>query len=165
VIAFSRIPLPRGIRARYPVTNRLPRFGWRNAMQRRTFNALLLAAIAAPFIAAGTAHAQAKTFRTYRPEEFKKLLASGKPTIVHIHADWCPVCRRQITIMNEAFKDPKYANVNLVRVNYDKDKQFLSDYKAPRHATIIVYRSGKEVKRISYDTDPERILAVLATAA
>lgn len=134
-------------------------------MHRRTFNALLLSILAVPFVSATAAIAQAKTFRTYRPEEFKKLLASGRPTIVHIHADWCPVCRRQITIMNEAFKDPKYAGVSLVRVNYDKDKQFLTDYSAPRHATIIVYRGGKEVTRISYDTDQGRILAVLATAA
>lgn len=54
-------------------------------MNRRTFGALALSAIAAPLAAS---RAFAMPFSEFQPEAFVKLLASGNPVVVHVHADW-----------------------------------------------------------------------------
>jgi thioredoxin 1 len=131
-------------------------------MNRRSFNALVLAALATPF--AVPIPALARDFAAYRPDSFPKLLGAGGSLIVHVHADWCAVCRAQMPIINQALAAPAYANVKTVRVNFDKDKQFLTDYKVVRQATIMAFKGGKEVARLTYDTNEENIRKTLAAA-
>ena len=93
-----------------------------------------------------------------------KLLAAGNPVIVHVHADWCSVCRAQIPIMERVLAGPAYKNVRTVRVNFDREKRFLADYKVVRQSTILIFKGGKEVAGLSYDSDPARIEQTLARA-
>jgi thioredoxin 1 len=130
-------------------------------MKRRTFSALLLAGLLMPGLFSS---AFASGFANYEAGGFRKLLASGVPVVVHVHADWCPVCRAQIPVMERVLKGAAYKNVRAVRVNFDRDKAFLSDYKIVRQSTIVVFKAGKEVARLSYDTDPARIEEVLEWA-
>lgn len=130
-------------------------------MNRRTFSALLLAAFAAPL---GGRRAFAMPFSEYQPEGFIKLLASGNPVVVHVHADWCAVCRAQMPVMDRVLSSAAYKGVRAVRVNFDREKRFLADYKVVRQSTIIVFKGGKEIARLSYDSDPERIEQTLARA-
>jgi thioredoxin 1 len=118
-------------------------------MNRRNFAALLLAAIAAP-LAAG--HARAMQFMEYRADSFVKLLATGNPLVVHVQ------------VMDRVLAGPAYKNVHAVRVNFDREKRFLADYKVVRQSTIIVFRGGKEIARLTYDADPQRIEQTLARA-
>ena len=106
----------------------------------------------------------ASGFANYEAGGCRKLLASGVPVVVHVHADWCPVCRAQIPVMERVLKGAAYKNVRAIRVNFDRDKAFLSDYKIVRQSTIVVFKAGKEVARLSYDTDPARIEEVLEWA-
>jgi thioredoxin 1 len=130
-------------------------------MNRRSFGALALAALTAPF-AAG--RALAMQFTEYQAESFVKLLVTGNPLVVHVHADWCSVCRAQMPVMDRVLAGAPYKNVRAVRVNFDREKRFLADYKVVRQSTIIVFKGGKEIARLSYDTDPERIEQTLARA-
>lgn len=130
-------------------------------MNRRHFGALALATLVAP-LAAGRAFAM--QFAEYRSDSFVKLLASGGPLIVHVHADWCSVCRAQMPVMDRVLAGPAYKNVRAVRVNFDREKGFLADYKVVRQSTIIVFKGGKEIARLSYDSDPQRIEQTLARA-
>lgn len=130
-------------------------------MNRRAFGAILLAAFASPFV---TKRAFAMPFAEYQPETFVKLLASSNPVIVHVHADWCSVCRAQMPVMDRVLSGTAYKNVRAVRVNFDREKRFLADYKVVRQSTIIVFKGGKEIARLSYDSDPQRIEQTLARA-
>lgn len=130
-------------------------------MNRRSFGALALAAFAIPFSASRT---PAMAFTEYQPDSFVKLLASGNPVIVHVHADWCSVCRAQMPVMERVLAGPAYKNVRTVRVNFDREKRFLADYKVVRQSTILVFKGGKEIARLSYDSDPARIEQTLARA-
>lgn len=125
---------------------------------RRLF--LVLGALA--FIAAAPAFA--KTFAPYEKSRLDAAIKSGGPVIVHVHADWCPSCRRQMSIMDELFKDPALAKVQTIRVNYDKDRDFLTAYKVTKQATIIAFKGGKEVSRVTYDPDPAKVTAVVRSA-
>ena len=130
-------------------------------MNRRAFSAFVLAAFAAPF---ATIRALAMSFVEYQPDAFVKLLASGKPLVVHVHADWCSVCRAQMPVMDRVLAGPAYKSVQAVRVNFDREKRFLADYKVVRQSTILIFKGGKEIARLSYDSDPARIEQTLARA-
>jgi thioredoxin 1 len=130
-------------------------------MNRRNFTALALAAFATPL---AFTHALAMPFAEYRADSFTKLLGSGGPVVVHVHADWCTVCKAQIPVMDRVLAGPAYKNVRAVRVNFDREKNFLTDYKVVRQSTIIVFKGGKEIARLSYDADPQRIEQTLERA-
>lgn len=130
-------------------------------MDRRKFAALMIAVMAMPF-AGG--QALAMQFTEYKAESFVKILSSGQPIVVHVHADWCPVCRAQMPIMDKLLAGAAYKNVRAVRVNFDKEKQFLTDYKVVRQSTILIFKGGKEIARLSYDADPQRIEQTLERA-
>ncbi len=119
-------------------------------MHRRGFLFLATAAAAAPLFAASTA--------------FAKSFAAGGPVVVHVHADWCTVCKAQIPVMDRVLSGAAYSKVRAVRVNFDKEKEFLTDYNVVRQSTIIIYKGGKEIARLSYDADPARIEQTLERA-
>lgn len=130
-------------------------------MNRRSFALLAAAAFTLPLSAS---RAFAKTFAEYRADRLLKLLAAGGPVVVHVHADWCAVCKAQLPVMERVLAGSAYKGVQAMRVNFDRDKQFLTDYRVLRQSTILVFKGGKEIARLSYETDPQRIEQTLATA-
>jgi thioredoxin 1 len=130
-------------------------------MNRRSFTALALAACAMPL---SLGRAMAMPFAEYQAGSFVKLLATGNAIVVHVHADWCSVCRAQMPVMDRVLAGTSYENVRAVRVNFDREKAFLTDYKVVRQSTIIVFKGGKEIARLSYDSNPARIEQTLARA-
>lgn len=130
-------------------------------MNRRRFTLLAAAAITLPFAAT---HAFARAFAEYNADRLRKLLSAGGPVVVHVHADWCAVCKAQLPVMERVLAGNAYKGVQAVRVNFDRDKQFLTDYRVVRQSTIIVFKGSKEIARLSYETDPEKIERTLAAA-
>lgn len=110
------------------------------------------------------APAAAKDFSSYDKVKLDAAIKSGVPVVVHVHAEWCTVCRKQIDVLNEIFKDPAIAKITAVRVNYDVDRDFVSAFKVKRQANILVFKGGKEVARIDYNPDPNRIEAAIRRA-
>ena len=123
---------------------------------------LFLAAFAS-FALIGSAFAFAG-FAPYDKAKFGALVQSGAPVIAHVHATWCSTCRRQETLMNEMLKDPRFAKVQAVRVDYDKDKDFEKAHNVNSRATILVFKGGKEVSRLVFDTDPAKIKKTIGAA-
>jgi thioredoxin-like negative regulator of GroEL len=117
----------------------------------------------AAFIALAAAPALAgKAFAPYEKAWLEAMIKAGEPVIVHVHADWCPTCRRQITIFDELFKEPAFARVQTVRVDYDRDRDFLAAYKVRSQSTILAFKGGQEVARLNGDTDWTKIRAAIA---
>lgn len=121
-------------------------------MNRRT----LLASTLSLGLIAGTQFALAADFKPYDPQVFDKSVASG-PVVVHIYADWCPVCKAQQPTLVSLSKDPKLAKVQFFTVNFDKDKAFLRSNKVANQSVILVFKGGKEVARLSGTTDAAQI--------
>jgi thioredoxin 1 len=122
---------------------------------------ILIAFAALAFIAAP---ALAKTFTPYDKAKLEAAIKSGAPVVVHVHADWCPTCRSQMSTMDKLFADPALAKIQTIRVNYDRDRDFLSAYKVTKQATIIAFKGGKEVARVTYDPSPDKVTAVVRSA-
>jgi thioredoxin 1 len=119
-------------------------------MHRRNLLSLFAASALA---AASGGVAFAADFSAYSAPSFDTALKSGAPVIVHVHADWCPTCRAQAPTLKSMTGDPAYAKVTFIRVNFDKDKDFLTGHKISQQSTILVFKAGKETTRFTGITD------------
>src|SRR5262245_5814858 len=110
---------------------------WEVVMNRRGLlrnSAMMLAAMALPTWASAQ--------ERYEPQSFEAALASG-PVVVHVYADWCPVCRAQKPVLGALAKDQGLAAVKFVAVDFDKDKQFLRTYRVANQSVILVFKNGQ----------------------
>ena len=116
----------------------------------------LLAGVAA----LGTSSANAVEMQSYDSATAQKLIASGAPVIVHVYAPWCLQCRAQASILNGVQSNPALAKVAFFRVDYDAQKDVVQTLDVPR-STLIAYKGGKEVSRMSWGTAPDNVLPVI----
>lgn len=101
--------------------------------------------------------ALAGEFSAYSAQNFDAALKSGVPVIVHVHADWCPTCRAQAPTLQSMTGEPAYATAKFIRVNFDKDRDFLTGHKVSQQSTILVFRGGKEAARFTGITDAAQL--------
>lgn len=94
-------------------------------MNRRMMFVLAVTAALGLFSAA----VSAAGFAAYSAQSFDQALKSGGPVVVHVHADWCPTCRQQMPTLQSMSGDKQYDKIRFVRVNFDKDRDFLTSYK------------------------------------
>ncbi len=125
---------------------------------RRSFLSLVGAAPAAVAIPA-----LAFEFKPYDPAAVEKAIESGKPVIVHVRAWWCLQCHAQAAILDSLKSDPAYDGVSFFLVDYDKQKDVVAKLNCPR-ATLVAYRGGKEVQRMSWGTSRDAVVGVLKAA-
>ena len=113
--------------------------------------------IALCFALAGPA--LAGTFKPYKAAAFDAALQSGKPVIVHVHADWCVYCNRQMPILDALLKKPELGKASAFRVNYDTDREFLRRFGVRGQSTVLVFNGGKETARSAFVVDPAALSA------
>src|SRR5512145_371759 len=92
----------------------------------------------------------------YEPRSFEEALASG-PAIVHVYADWCPVCRAQKPVLATLAKDQALSRVKFFTVDFDKDRQFLRTYRVGNQSVILLFKDGQEAIRLIGITEPDTI--------
>jgi len=97
----------------------------------------------------------------YDQAAFKAAQAAGKSIIVEIHADWCTECKVQNTVLNKLSDQPAYAGLVRLRVDYDRQKDIVKEFKARHQSTLIVYRGDKELGRAVGITSEEQIRALV----
>ena len=95
---------------------------------------------------------------------FDQLLKEGKPVVLHIHADWCPVCRAQDGVLDELMPLAEFKDLPVLRVDFDTEKSVLRKYKVRNQSTFIVFKNGKEVTRSTGETDKSLIAELLRKA-
>ncbi len=125
---------------------------------RRSFLTLIGAAPAAL-----ACPARAFELEPYDAAAVEEAIASGKPVVVHVRAWWCLQCHAQAAILDSLKGDPAYDGVSFFLVDYDKQKDVVAKLDCPR-ATLIAYKDGKEVKRMSWETSRDAVIGVLKAA-
>lgn len=101
-------------------------------------------------------------FKAYDASAVQKVIASGKPVVVHVFAPWCLQCRAQQTILERLSTDASFDGVAFYRVDYDKQKDAVKTLGVPR-STLIAYKDGEEVAKMSWGTSTNAVLGVLET--
>lgn len=108
--------------------------------------------------------AQAASFTKYDAAAFNKSLASGQAAIVHVHAEWCITCKRQMKPLGAELSKPAFNKVAAYRVDFDNDRDFLRKYRISSQSTILVFKNGKLINKAVGITDPDAIAGVVRTA-
>ncbi|MCK9256035.1 MAG: thioredoxin [Bacteroidales bacterium] len=68
-------------------------------------------------------------------------------TLVDFWAPWCMPCKMMIPILNELAESDKH-NVNIAKLNVDENPQISAKNNVRNIPTTIIFKDGKEVKRI-----------------
>jgi thioredoxin-like negative regulator of GroEL len=89
----------------------------------------------------------------YTQEKLDALNRSGKPVLVFIHADWCPVCRAQDAVLEKLLPTDEFRPITTVKA-----------FGVRHQSTLIMFKGGSEVARVTGETDRERIADLLRKA-
>ena len=100
----------------------------------------------------------------YDAGTFKAAQAAGKPILVEIHADWCTECKMQNRTLNKLSDQAPYNALVRLRVDYDKQKDAVSAFKARKQSTLVVFRGDKELGRAVGITSEDKIRALVDKA-
>jgi thiol-disulfide isomerase/thioredoxin len=123
----------------------------------RTAVAGVAALLALPLLVLLAVQAQAR--QPYDANTFEEAQAAGKTILVHVHASWCPTCRRQEPIVERLEKQRPEMLVYVV--DFDRDKAALKRFAVTTQATLILFKGAQEVGRVVYDADAGRIAALV----
>lgn len=81
-------------------------------------------------------------------EDFEKLIAAAKPTLVDFYATWCGPCKMQAPIL-EQVKQNVGDKANIIKVDIDRNPELANRYRVQSVPTLIVFQSGEPVWRAS----------------
>ena len=122
--------------------------------------------ILATFAAAAivlAAPGQAAGLGEFNPSTFQTLQTHNRPVVLFVHAPWCPICRAQEQTIKQLLATPKYKDVTVLTIDFDTQKPVWSRFGVKQQSTLIGYRGSKETGRLSYNSDPARVTAVLSS--
>lgn len=111
-------------------------------------------------LAAATA-ASAATTVPFDQAQFAAAQAAGKPTLVEVHAWWCPICASQSNTLKALSARPDTKDLTIFRINYDKQKDALKQFAVTRQGTIIGFKGKTETGRVDFKTDKAVIASLV----
>lgn len=100
-------------------------------------------------------------WKAYSADEFQRLQTQGRTIVADVHADWCPTCRAQEPTLEALRNDPRLKGVVFVRVDFDRDTDFLRRFRIPRQSTILVFKGNRETARSIAETRPAQLRAAV----
>lgn len=124
-----------------------------NNLLRRLI-ALVAILVAVPALAASA-------WIPYSAQGFARLQNQNRTIVADVHADWCPTCRAQEPTLEALRTDPRMKSVIFVRVDFDKDTDFLQRFRIPRQSTIVVFKGNRETARSVAETRPAQLRAAI----
>ncbi len=92
--------------------------------------------------------------------DFDKTIKKGV-TMVDFWATWCGPCRRQGPIVEEIANENTDKKVKICKMDVDKNKATSNTFGIRNIPTIIIFKDGKEVKRLVGLQDKSLLLTEL----
>lgn len=86
---------------------------------------------------------------------------SGQPVLVAIHADWCSTCKTQERILQELLPQPAFNRIKLLRMDFDQQRESVRAFGVQYQSTLIAFKDGREVGRMTAEMSPNRIAELL----
>jgi len=69
-----------------------------------------------------------------------------------------------LPVIEQLTKDPKFSEVTVLVVDYDKDKETLKELKVADRSTLVAFKGKTERQRSSFVTDPAKIRGLFESA-
>jgi thioredoxin 1 len=95
--------------------------------------------------------AQALDIKPYSAATLAEAQKADRPVALHFHADWCPTCKAQATLLQTLKAEPGL-ELTLLVANYDDEKDLKRRFNVRGQSTLVVLRGDKEVTRSVGDT-------------
>jgi len=95
---------------------------------------------------------------------FDALQAAGAVVLVDVYAPWCPTCRQQQKALEQYRANNPGKKFTILEVDYDKNKDVVRQFRAPRQATLLLYRGTTQHWFAVAESRPEVIAAELSKA-
>lgn len=93
-------------------------------------------------------------------ENFKKeVLNSEKPVLVDFYADWCGPCNAMAPVIEELAKELE-RKAKVGKINVDENSDIAVEYNVMSIPTLIIFKNGKEEKRLVGLRDKEELLSL-----
>lgn len=86
---------------------------------------------------------------------------SGQPVLVAIHADWCSTCRIQERVLQELLPQPEFKRIKLLRLDFDQQRDLAHSFGVQYQSTLMAFKNGREVGRMTAEMSPVRIEELL----
>jgi thiol-disulfide isomerase/thioredoxin len=115
-------------------------------------------------VVAVAASAQAAPIRPFTIGTLQAAQARGLPVLVDAHADWCPTCRAQAPTISALSRDPAFARLVILKLDYDTQGQEKQALGIRHQSTLIAFAGPRETGRSVGVTDPTAIRNLAATA-
>lgn len=131
----------------------------------RIINSAKIVAMLFLALALGGGNAAAQEKEAFTPERFAALQRQGALILLDVHADWCSTCARQQVILAEYRKQHPKVPLHILQIDFDRQKQYVRQFKAPRQSTFILYQGKKRVWFSVAETSPAVIFEELNKAA
>ena len=90
----------------------------------------------------------------------KEVLKSEKPVLVDFYADWCGPCNAMSPVIEELAKELE-GKAKVGKINVDENSDIAVEYNVMSIPTLIVFKNGKEEKRLVGVRDKEELLRLL----
>jgi len=117
--------------------------------------------LASSLIFTGTVFAEPAAFTQ---SDFNQLQKDNKSILIEVHAPWCPTCRAQAPVVDLILKKSEYQSIQVLRVDFDSQKDALKILNVSKQSTLIVYKGPKEMGRSTGDTSPASIEKLIQKA-
>jgi thioredoxin 1 len=128
-------------------------------------NPIRLFMLASLALALGSGMLSAQQKEAFTPERFATLQEQGALILLDVYADWCPTCARQQQILSDYREKNPEVPLHVLTIDFDDQKQYVKQFRAPRQSTLILYRGKERVWFSVAETSPEVIFTALNEAA
>ncbi len=98
-------------------------------------------------------------------ERFAELQADGELVLIDIFAPWCPTCARQHEVLKAYRAAHPGVDLHILSVDYDKDRQYVRQLRAPRQSTLLLYKGETQFWYSVAETREDVIFEAINRAA
>ncbi|KKO44669.1 thioredoxin [Arsukibacterium ikkense] len=97
----------------------------------------------------------------FTAELYQQAKAENRLVLIDVYAPWCPTCRRQHGVLNDYFAANPNSDIQVLQVDFDSQKDWVTHFKAPRQSTLALYRGYEQLWFSVAQTKQKTIFAEL----